>query len=262
MRHCAKLYGATWLALLMMAASVGAGPGAPKLLAPQDLRHFFFSFSHRDRVKRAAGQTHPAMVNPPAYVSAHPERYVITVRIKLARDHRLIGRPEVLTNGDGPLFEAVRDSVVRAAVEAQPYDMLSLSAYNAWKEIDINFDPREVATPSETATSVDERPPLSAFDRRPQLINPKQGVSLKKEGGIFVVPVEINGAMTLEFAVDSGATYVAVPADVFSTLKRTGIITNSILLGSKHTSWPTAQNHNRLHSRSDRSAWATRLSKT
>jgi hypothetical protein len=82
--------------------------------------------------------------NPPAAVSTHPDQYVVTIRIRLARDHRLIGQPEVLTSGDGPLFEATRDSAVRAVFQAQPYDMLSLTTYDQWKEIDINFDPREV----------------------------------------------------------------------------------------------------------------------
>jgi hypothetical protein len=40
--------------------------------------------------------------------------------------------------------------------------------------------------------------------------------------GILVVPVEINGAVTLDFAVDSGAAYVSVPAGAFSTLKHAG----------------------------------------
>lgn len=82
--------------------------------------------------------------NPPAAVSTMPERYVVTIRIRLARNHRLIGQPEVLSGGDGPLFEATRDSAVRAVFQAQPYDMLSLTTYDQWKEIDINFDPREV----------------------------------------------------------------------------------------------------------------------
>jgi Aspartyl protease len=43
-------------------------------------------------------------------------------------------------------------------------------------------------------------------------------------GGTFVVPVEINGAITLNFTVDSGASHVTVPADVFSTLTRAGTI--------------------------------------
>jgi len=82
--------------------------------------------------------------NPPAAVSTHPDQYIVTIRIRLARDHRLVGQPEVLTSGDGPLFEATRDSAVRAVFQAQPYDMLSLTTYDQWKEIDINFDPREV----------------------------------------------------------------------------------------------------------------------
>ncbi len=85
--------------------------------------------------------------NPPAAVSGHPDQYIVTIRIRLARDHRLAGQPEVLTSGAGPLFEATRDSAVRAVVQAQPYDMLSPSSFEAWKEIDINFDPREVVKP-------------------------------------------------------------------------------------------------------------------
>jgi hypothetical protein len=33
---------------------------------------------------------------------------------------------------------------------------------------------------------------------------PSKVVSLKKAGGTFVVPVQINGAITLDFTVDSG----------------------------------------------------------
>jgi len=82
--------------------------------------------------------------NPPAVVSAHPDQYVVSIRIRLARNHRLVGQPVVLTSGHGPLFEATRDSAVRALFQAQPYSMLSLTTYDQWKEIDINFDPREV----------------------------------------------------------------------------------------------------------------------
>ena len=58
-------------------------------------------------------------------------------------------------------------------------------------------------------------------------------VPLKQEGGIFVVPVEINGAITLEFAVDSGAADVSVPVDVFSTLRRTRTIKDSDIIGEQ-----------------------------
>jgi hypothetical protein len=82
--------------------------------------------------------------NPPPAVSSNPDQYVVTIHIRLARDHRLVGQPQVLTSGEGPLFEATRDSAVRAVLSAQPYDMLSQTTYELWKELDINFNPREV----------------------------------------------------------------------------------------------------------------------
>jgi colicin import membrane protein len=72
------------------------------------------------------------------------EQDAITVRVRLGRDHRLIGRPEILAHGDGPLFEATRDSVMRALLRAQPYDMLSLTTYDLWKEIEINFNTKDL----------------------------------------------------------------------------------------------------------------------
>jgi clan AA aspartic protease (TIGR02281 family) len=63
--------------------------------------------------------------------------------------------------------------------------------------------------------------------------NLRTAVSLKAHGGIFVVPVEINGAMRLDFAIDSGAADVIVPADVFSTLRRGGTIKESELIGQR-----------------------------
>ena len=56
---------------------------------------------------------------------------------------------------------------------------------------------------------------------------------LRKEGGTFVVPVQINGAITLDFTVDSGAADVSVPADVFSTLVRTGTIRDLDIIGEQ-----------------------------
>jgi clan AA aspartic protease (TIGR02281 family) len=58
-------------------------------------------------------------------------------------------------------------------------------------------------------------------------------VQLKEQGGTFVVPVQINNALTLDFTVDSGAADVAVPADVILTLIRTGTIADSDFLGSQ-----------------------------
>jgi clan AA aspartic protease (TIGR02281 family) len=58
-------------------------------------------------------------------------------------------------------------------------------------------------------------------------------VAMRAEGGIFVVPVLINGAITLDFVVDSGASDVSIPADVVSTLIRTRTIAPSDFIGTQ-----------------------------
>jgi hypothetical protein len=55
-------------------------------------------------------------------------------------------------------------------------------------------------------------------------------VQMVSDGGTFKVPVTINGQLTLNFTVDSGASDVSVPADVFMTLVRTGTITDADFL--------------------------------
>jgi predicted aspartyl protease len=50
------------------------------------------------------------------------------------------------------------------------------------------------------------------------------GIPIKIDGGTFVVAATINGKITLDFIIDSGASVVAVPIDVVSTLIRSGSI--------------------------------------
>lgn len=58
-------------------------------------------------------------------------------------------------------------------------------------------------------------------------------VPLQKEGGTYLVPVLINDAITLKFVVDSGAADVIIPADVVSTLLRTGTIDTPDFIGTQ-----------------------------
>jgi clan AA aspartic protease (TIGR02281 family) len=58
-------------------------------------------------------------------------------------------------------------------------------------------------------------------------------VPLKSEGGTFLVPVLINGQITLSFTIDSGASDVTIPADVVSTLIRTGSIKDTDFTGQQ-----------------------------
>jgi clan AA aspartic protease (TIGR02281 family) len=56
---------------------------------------------------------------------------------------------------------------------------------------------------------------------------------MKEVGGTFVVPVEINGSLTLDFTIDSGASDVSVPLDIFSTLRRNGTIQDADIIGEQ-----------------------------
>ncbi len=51
------------------------------------------------------------------------------------------------------------------------------------------------------------------------------------EGGTFVVPVLINGAINLNFTIDSGSADVSIPADVVMTLIRAGTISDNDFRG-------------------------------
>jgi len=57
-------------------------------------------------------------------------------------------------------------------------------------------------------------------------------VQLVREHGIYMVPVQINRQMTVPFALDSGASEVTIPQDIFLTLTRTGTIKDSDFVGT------------------------------
>ena len=55
-------------------------------------------------------------------------------------------------------------------------------------------------------------------------------IPLKKKGGVYEIPVEINGVITLHFVLDTGAAEVNIPADVALTLYRAGTIRDTDFL--------------------------------
>lgn len=81
--------------------------------------------------------------NPPAG-AANPQELVVTVRVRLNPDGTLAGPPMVVTSGTSPFFMTARDSAIRALFRGQPFDMLSPAKYDAWKDIEITFDPRDM----------------------------------------------------------------------------------------------------------------------
>lgn len=61
-------------------------------------------------------------------------------------------------------------------------------------------------------------------------------VRLIKSGGVFEVPVRVNGVITLNFIIDSGSASVQIPADVALTLLRAGTISKEDFLpGAAYT---------------------------
>lgn len=86
-----------------------------------------------------------------------------------------------------------------------------------------------------TSTSTAATGPSGSSSGSPQTLESSttEEVPLKQEGGTFVIPVQINGTITLDFVVDSGATDVQIPIDVFSTLLRANAISNNDIIGKR-----------------------------
>ena len=55
-------------------------------------------------------------------------------------------------------------------------------------------------------------------------------VALKRDGGVYILPVSINRVITLDFILDTGASEVSIPADVVLTLLRAKTISEADFL--------------------------------
>jgi colicin import membrane protein len=97
------------------------------------------SQSEIDALRARLGQ----LWNPPAG-ARNPEELVVRIRVRLTRDGRLAGPPQVITSGSSILFMTARESAVRALFRGQPFDMLRPEHYDQWKDIEITFDPRDM----------------------------------------------------------------------------------------------------------------------
>jgi clan AA aspartic protease (TIGR02281 family) len=71
-------------------------------------------------------------------------------------------------------------------------------------------------------------PPIAASEKSPA---GSGEIALENDGGVYRVPVRINGALTVKFLIDSGASIVALPQDLVDTLTQSGAIVASDMLG-------------------------------
>ena len=92
--------------------------------------------------------------------------------------------------------------------------------------VPIAASPPIVTKPSQVASTETTAQPSNGVGQASE-------IPMEKSGGIFVLPVSINGAITLKFVIDSGAADVSIPADVVLTLIRTGTLRSEDFRGSK-----------------------------
>jgi hypothetical protein len=67
----------------------------------------------------------------------------VQLRLALDPDGTLTRPPDILTSGSGLAFLAAADAARRAVLRCQPYE-LPAEKYDAWRDIKVNFDPREM----------------------------------------------------------------------------------------------------------------------
>lgn len=80
--------------------------------------------------------------NPPVG-AVGAEELKVRVRFSLSRNGEVSGAPEILNSNGNPAFRAAASSAVRAVMRCQPYS-LPVAKYDAWQDVIINFDPREM----------------------------------------------------------------------------------------------------------------------
>lgn len=106
------------------------------------------------------------------------------------------------------------------------------------KEGKVNLARSEVLEAERLNPGLTEFSPKSVRELKVQLGLPvpttETRIPLENLGGTMVAPVVINNAIKLNFFVDSGASEVSIPADVFSTLLRTNTLTQTDITGFRN----------------------------
>jgi hypothetical protein len=59
-------------------------------------------------------------------------------------------------------------------------------------------------------------------------------IQLQEQGGVYTVPARINGVITLNFILDSGAAEVCIPSNIVAGFLKSGTITNKDFLPGKN----------------------------
>jgi hypothetical protein len=68
----------------------------------------------------------------------------VVFRVLFKRDGSLAADPAMVAGTASPFGPAMAESAKRALLSCQPFKMLRAETYDAWKDIEITFDPREM----------------------------------------------------------------------------------------------------------------------
>lgn len=68
----------------------------------------------------------------------------VKLRLQLRQDGGLSSTPQVVNRMASPFFQAAADAAVRAVMLCQPYNELPAQKYAQWRDMILNFDPREM----------------------------------------------------------------------------------------------------------------------
>jgi outer membrane biosynthesis protein TonB len=76
--------------------------------------------------------------------AAEAKDLVVQVRIQFNQDGSLQAEPILLNHGSGPYFQVAAESALRAVRRCAPYSFLPVAKYDAWKDVEVTFDPRDM----------------------------------------------------------------------------------------------------------------------
>jgi outer membrane biosynthesis protein TonB len=69
---------------------------------------------------------------------------IVTVRIQFKQDGSLQTDPRLMNSGGHPAFQVAAESALRAVRTCAPFSFLPAAKYEAWKDVIVDFDPRDM----------------------------------------------------------------------------------------------------------------------
>ncbi len=81
--------------------------------------------------------------NPPAG-AADARDLAVLVRIQFNQDGSLAGEPRLVTRVAPGYQQIAAESAIRAIRRCAPYTFMPAAKYESWKDVEVNFDPREL----------------------------------------------------------------------------------------------------------------------